>query len=311
MTKKILVFTTLVLLMTACASRAPQMEALAPAEMGGDASYNGAEESEEAAYSRDVKSSLSEGESTERMVIKNADLSIVVEHPSSSMDAIAAMAEEMGGFVVSSNLYETQTDSGADVPRARITIRVPSQQLNEALEEIKSGAGRVLSENISGQDVTREYTDLSSRLRNLENTEEQLAEIMDEATDTEDVLNVYNRLVQIREEIEIIKGQMKYYEQSAALSAISVDIQANEAVQPLTIGGWQPVGVAKQAIQALINTLKFLGNVVIWLGLYLLPVILLLYFPVRWLWRGLKRLFGSRKSKKKKAKETKETKEKE
>lgn len=303
MTKKILVFTTLVLLMTACASRAPQMEALAPAEMGGDASYNGAEESEEAAYSQDMKSSLSEGESTERMVIKDANLSIVVEEPSLSMDAIAEMAEEMGGFVVSSNLYETQTERGVKVPQARITIRVPSQRLNEALEQIKSGAGRVLSENVSGQDVTREYTDLASRLRNLESAEEQLAEILDEARDTEDVLNIYNRLVEVREEIEVIKGQMQYYEQSAALSAISVDIQANEAVQPLTIGGWQPVGVAKRAIQALINTLKFLGNAAIWLGLYLVPVVLILYLPVRWLWKGLKRLFGSRKSKKKKEKE--------
>ncbi len=306
MKKKIFVFTAFVFLLTACAARSPQMEAMAPVKMGGDASYDRAMEAEES-FSSDVGSSLPEGESIERMVIKNADLSIAVESPSHTMDAIMEMAENMGGYVTSSNLYETQTESGIKVHRARITIRVPSQVLDKALEEIKSGAGQVLSENISGEDVTREYTDLGSRLRNLENTETQLAKIMEETKDTEDVLAIYNRLIEIREEIEIIIGQMQYYEQSAALSSISVDIQANEAVQPLTIGGWQPVGVAKKAIQALINILEGIGNLLIWLVLLGVPLVFILYllsFPSRWSWKGIKRLFGFRKSKK--AKKNKE-----
>ncbi len=301
MLKKMLILITLLMLtLTACAVRSsPEMifEEAAPRAMGGnsDAIYW----EEEKSVSTDMESSLSSEEQTERMVIKNADLSIVVEEPSQSMDAIGKMAEDMGGFIVSSYLYQTETDNGVSVPRASITIRVPSGRLNSALDQIKSGAGRILSENISGEDVTREYTDLGSRLRNLENAEAQLIEIMDNATKTEDVLSVYNQLVEVQEEIEVITGQMQYYERSAALSAISVDIQANEAVQPLTIGGWQPVGVAKRAIQALINALKFFGNTAIWLILFLLPVVLILYFPVRWLWKGIKFLFKSKKGKKK------------
>jgi hypothetical protein len=211
------------------------------------------------------------------------------------MDAISRMADEMGGFVVSSNLYQTRTDRGLEIPEANITIRVPAERLDQALQVIKSGAGDILSETVTGEDVTQEYTDLSSRLRNLENTEEQLTEIMKDANRTEEVLNVYNQLVEVREEIEVIKGQMQYYQQAAALSAISVSIQANEAVQPLQIGGWQPVGVAKRAIQALINTLEFFGDVLIWLLIYIVPVVLILYFPIRWIWKGLKRLFRRRK----------------
>jgi hypothetical protein len=229
------------------------------------------------------------------MVIKNANLSIVVEEPVVTMDLISALAESLGGYVVSSNLYRVQLDSGVEIPEASITIRVPAESLDQALEEIKSGAGEVLRENISGQDVTQEYTDLGSRLRNLERAEEQLVEILEASYDTDDVLSVYNRLVDIREQIEVIKGQMKYYEQSVALSSISIDIQANEAVQPLKIGNWQPVGVAKKAIQALINTFKVLANALIWIGLYILPVVLVLFFPVRWIWRGLKKLTQRRK----------------
>jgi len=177
-----------------------------------------------------------------------------------------------------------------------------------ALAEIKSGAGQILSENVSGQDITQEYTDLESRLRNLEQAEEQLTKIMEQAWETEDVLIVYNRLVEVQEQIELIKGQMKYYEQSAALSSISINIQANEAVQPLKIGNWQPVGVAKRALQALINTLKFLADMLIWIALYILPVALILFFPVRWLWRWLKKGNAKRKARKEQKKALKEKK---
>jgi hypothetical protein len=229
------------------------------------------------------------------MVIKNASLSIVVEDPVVTMDLISSLAEGLGGYVVSSNLFQVQLDSGVEIPQASITIRVPAESLDQALVDIKSGAGQVLRENVSGQDVTQEYTDLGSRLKNLERAEEQLVEILEASYSTDEVLSVYNRLVEIREQIEMIKGQMQYYEQSAALSSISVDIQANEAVQPLRIGNWQPVGVAKSAIQALINTFKVFANALIWIGLYILPVILILFFPARWIWRGFKKLHQRRK----------------
>ena len=218
----------------------------------------------------------------ERMVIKNADLSIVVDDPEKSMDAIAEMSEELGGFVVTSNLYQTTLSGGLKVPHASITIRVPAESLDEALAKIKEGAGEILSENVSGQDVTREYTDLQSRLRNLESAEAQLVEIMDEAKGTEEVLEVYNNLVSVREQIEVIKGQMQYYEQAAALSMISVELTADEAIQPLQIGGWQPVGTAKDAIETLIKTLQFVADAAIWVVLCVLPIGIVVGIPL-WL----------------------------
>lgn len=216
----------------------------------------------------------------ERLVIKNANLSIAVDNPPESMERITKMAEEMGGFVVGANLYQTTLEGGIEVPHASITVRVPAEKLNEALAKIKAETKQpVINETISSQDVTPEYTDLKSRLQNLEAAEKQLQQIMEEAKKTEDVLNVFNQLTQVREQIEVIKGQMQYYEQSAALSAVSVELYANEAVQPVTIGGWQPKGVAKQALQALVNTLKFLANAAIWIVIFLLPVLAVVLLP--------------------------------
>lgn len=232
----------------------------------------------------------------ERIVIKNASLSIAVENPAVNLDAITALADEFGGFVVSSNLYKTTLADGVEVPQANITLRVPAERLDEALNRIKSGAGEILSETVSGQDVTREYTDLQSRLTNLQEAEIQLQAIMDDANRTEDVINVFNQLTYYREQIEIVKGQIQYYETSAAFSAITVDILADAAVQPLTIGGWEPAGVAKDAVQALINTLQGIADAAIWLALYLLPVALVLLIPLWLIWLGIKRWRKSRRN---------------
>jgi hypothetical protein len=216
----------------------------------------------------------------ERMVIKDAFLEIVVPEPADTMDEIASMAEDMGGFVVRSNLFKRTIASGEEVPHASITVRVPAERLDEALDMIKEGAGEVLNENVSGEDVTQQYTDLSSRLRNLQAAEEQLMEIMDDAVRTEDVLSVYNRLVEIREQIEVIRGQMQYFEQAAALSSINVEITAEEEIEPITIGGWQPVGTARDAVQALLNALQFIVDTMIWSAICILPVGLLIGVPL-------------------------------
>ena len=216
----------------------------------------------------------------ERMVVKNASLSIAVDDPPAVMERISKMAEEMGGFVVSANLYQDTLDSGVEVPHASITIRVPAGKLDEALAKIHAETQQpVINETISSQDVTSTYTDLNSQLKNLEAAEKQLQSIMEEATKTEDVLNVFNQLKQVREQIELIKGQMQFYEQSVALSSISVELYANAAVQPVTIGGWQPKGVAKQALQALVNALKFLANAAIWIIIFVLPVLVAVILP--------------------------------
>ena len=212
MNKKILLTISIfALTLVGCAS------AMRPAEISGGADF--AEEgfyveapaaepfSDQAVSAIDFESV----ESSERIVIKNANLEIVVNAPDESLRTIGRMAEEMGGYIVSANLYMAQLSDGQEVPRGSITIRVPADRLDEALTRIESESDRLpISKNINSQDVTSDYTDLQSRLKNLEATEAQLMEIMASANKTEDVLNVFDQLTRVREQIEVIKGQIKY-----------------------------------------------------------------------------------------------------
>ena len=242
----------------------------------------------------------------ERIVIKNADLVIVVADVEGRMKNIQVMAQQMGGFVVSSNLYQGYTSDYVEVPEAQIVIRVPSEKLEDAMNQIKKDTVEVQTENVSGQDVTAEYVDLQSRLKNYEAAEAQLDEILKKATDTADVVNIFNQLVYYREQIELVKGQIKYYDEAAALSAISVHIIAEETIQPVVIGKWEPKGVALEAVQDLINFLKGFTEFLIRFVIYNLPVLILVAIPLYLVFIGARALFRKMRGKKVKKEEVKE-----
>lgn len=262
MKRKLFVILLVAFLLTACGA-SPSLSVEPSYVGGGEESYAQGAPAPMMEYSptmvaRDVTVQSEVGNvksvanAVERMVIRNADLSVVVKDPEASMDEIGKMAVEMGGYVISSNVYQSYSPSGNPIPEATVAVRVPAEKLDEALKQIKEAAVEVQNETVSGQDVTSQYVDLESQLKNLEAAEEQLVEIMSNATTTEDVMNVFNQLTSIRGQIEVIKGQMKYYEESAALSAISIRLIAEETIQPIEVAGWKPEGTARDAVQNLI-----------------------------------------------------------
>lgn len=245
-----------------------------------------------------------EAASVERIVIQNADLAIVVSDVEVRMVEIQKMAEEKGGFVVSSNLYQGYTSAYEPVPEGAITIRVPAEDLDEVLELIKEGAVEVQSETRSGQDVTAEYVDLKSRLKTYQAAEQELTELMENAQDTDEVVNIFNQLMYYREQIEIIQGQIKYYEEAAALSAVSVRLIAEETIQPVTIGKWEPKGVALEAIQDLLDFWKNFVDFMIRFVIYNLPVLITIGIPFYLAFLGIRWIFRKMRGNKKKVEPT-------
>ncbi len=235
--------------------------------------------------------SATDGTPSDRIVIKNADLSIVVVDPIDASQKIEQMANDMGGFTVSSNMYKTTTYNGIEVPTASITVRVPVEKLDEALSTIKALVKDlkidVINENVSGQDVTSEVNDLESKLRNSQAAEAQLLELMDKAASTEDVVEIFRELKIVREEIEVTQGQIKYYRESASLSAINVTLQAEEAVEPITVAGWKPGVQAQKALQSLVKGGQYLVNFLIWMIIFAVPLLVIIFLPIYFIVRAI------------------------
>ena len=251
-----------------------------------------AEESARSSVSNDA----TQQETQDRLVIENAELAIVVEDPETRMAEIGDMARQMGGFVVSSNFYQ-DTSTGRELPQGNITIRVPSESLDEALATVKEGALDVPRENRYGEDVTSQYVDLQAQLKAKQAAEEKLLEIMDQATRAEDVLAIYLQVQNVQTEIEQLTARIKYLEESAALSAINVQLMTEESTQPLEIGPWKPEGAVKEAIQDLIFFVQNLIDFLIRFVLLVLPAMILIAIPLYLLFLGGRAVYRrSRKS---------------
>ncbi len=314
-TKIALIGAVLIMILSACgaaatpmaAVQAPALAAPAPAVKAFNA--NGATTSEQAGAPAGGRtpSDTSTAAAQARLIATSIDLSIVVADPQKKSDAIYLMAKNMGGYLVSENMSQVYTASGASVPQGTITIRVPADKLDSALSQIKAGVVSVQSENRSGQDVTSQYVDLQSQLTNLQKAEVDLQAIMDQAqnnpgndstTKTQDVLNVYNQIVTIRGQIEQIQGQMKYIDETTSTSSIAITLIAEETIKPITIGGWKPQGVARDAAQALVKFLQGFVNFIIYLILLVLPILIVVFGPIALIIWGILALVKRRKAKK-------------
>jgi len=229
---------------------------------------------------------------TERLVVQTAELTIVVKDVKTRVTDLEQMATTMGGYLVSVNIGQTYAPDGTQEPDAQIVIRVPANQLDTALNQIKKDAVDVQNETRTGQDITSQYVDLQSRLTAKEAAADQLTKIMESATKTQDVLDVYQQLQQVDSDIEVLKGQIQYDQEAAQLSAITVHIVAEATIKPIQVGGWKPQGTARDAIQNLIYFWQGFVDFLINFFLLILPILitigiplLLIFLLVRWIYR--------------------------
>ncbi len=165
------------------------------------------------------------GNTIERMIIRTADLQLVVTDIPAAIEQITALANTYGGFVVSSNSWQDR-----DRMLGNIAIRVAAENFDATISALRNLADDVRSESTSGQDVTEEYVDLTARLTNLEAAEAQLLKLMEQAGEVSEILEVQRELVKTRGEIEQVKGRMQYLEQSAAMSYIQINLEQSKLV---------------------------------------------------------------------------------
>lgn len=215
----------------------------------------------------------------ERMIVRTGEMELVVTEVSQASEEITQLAVALGGYVVSSYLWGEEEEM-----RGQISFRVPDDKFETALAQLRELAVRIESEQTYSQDVTEEYIDLQSRLRNAEATEQQYLTLLEQAVDVDDILRIYESLSQIRGEIEIIKGQIQYLERTTSTSLISVSLKPEVTVKPLVRLGWSALEVLKAAARGLVVVGQVLATIGIWLLIFLpiwgtiLGIILWRYF---------------------------------
>lgn len=203
-----------------------------------------------------------------RMVIKDATLSLEVTTLATAVSTITQLAADQGGYVL-----ETSTQGSDVYQTASLRIAVPADRFESTLERLRTLSNRVLSEQGSGQDVSAEYVDLETRLNNLEATSARVREFLAEAKTVEESLNVNAELSQLEGEIAQIKGQLQYYEGRAAFSTIGIALSlAPTTAEPTPTPVWDPAVSLERASSTAGRLTQGLLDVVIFVAVGFAPL---------------------------------------
>ncbi len=183
----------------------------------------------------------------ERMIIRTAALQLMVKDVSASVDSVRLLANSHGGLVLTSDSHQD-----GEYTVSTITIEVPSQEFDRVMPELRKLNGlvkKITSENVTSSDVSEEYTDLQSQLRNLQATEARMLALQGKADKLEDVLSLDRELRQVQGDIEKAQGRLTFLGKRSDMSSITVNLSPDavlvEALASNT--GWQPGEVAQKA----------------------------------------------------------------
>jgi hypothetical protein len=237
-------------------------------------------------------------ERSNRMIIKNADVRLMVEDTDVAIDRATQIIADAGGYIVSSRVWY-QDYYGNNLKYAAITVGVPVEEFERALVRLRGLAVRVVDEVAAGDDVTEQYVDLQSQLTNLEATRARIQEFLQDAKTVDEALRINQELANIEAQIEQIKGRMNYLNDRSAFSTITINFEPEFPVLTPTPTAtprptatpipWNPgetFGEAKNTVTVLYQGI---GNFLIWFAVVIVPVFLPLALILWGLWRVMNR----------------------
>lgn len=240
----------------------------------------------------------------DRLIVKSGSISLQVADLAEGMRRVGEIVAAVPGAYVgaSSTTYRGGVVApGAEAippvspapPRptpapgqsATLLIRVPAADFGPTLERLRS-LGTPLQEQVSTQEVTEEYVDLEAQVRNLETLEQQYLRLLERAQRVEEIIPLQQRAVEVRTQIDRLRGRLNLLQRRADLSTISVSLLLpSRAGEPGAVAEPRPVRTLRLAVGQLALFLQALLDLAIYIGVLLIPFVPLA-LGVYWWRRG-------------------------
>ena len=214
-------------------------------------------------------------ERSNRMIVKNSDMRLLVEDTNTAIDRTTQIVGDAGGYIVSSRVW-FQDYGEHQLKYASVTLGVPVDEFEKVLSRLRGLAIEVRDETASGDDVTDQYVDLQSQLSTLEVTHERVQSFLEDAKTVEEALRINQELSNLDSQIEQIKGRMNYLNDRSAFSTITINFEPElpELAPAPKPQGWNPGFVLKDAVDVLTSAYQSIAEIAIWLFVVILPILL-------------------------------------
>ncbi len=194
--------------------------------------YKGGEMASEAAAPATAGYSAAEqGKASGRLLVWTANFSLEVADLNKSQAQLTERMLALGGYVEEKSDYGSYSQS--------LVYRVPKDAFASALGDVEQ-SGKVLSRHVKGEDVTEQYVDVETRLRNNIALRDRLRDLLGKAKDIKDILQIESELNRIQSEIDSMEARMRILKDQIQMSTLRVELRQQEAEKPATIYG--PLG---------------------------------------------------------------------
>ncbi len=240
-------------------------------------------------------------ERSNRMIVKNADVRLMVKDTDVAIDRATQVIADAGGYIVSSRVWY-QDYYGNNLKYATVTVGIPVDQFERAMVRLRDLAVKVVDETATGDDVTEQYVDLQSQLTNLEATRARIQEFLTDAKTVDEALRINQELANIESQIEQIKGRMNYLSDRSSYSTITINFEPEfpvltptPTVTPAptaTPVPWNPGKTFDDATDTLGILYRGIATLLIWVFVVIVPLLLPPALIVWGLWKLMTRKSG-------------------
>src|SRR5437660_390196 len=166
--------------------------------------------------------------SVNRKLIRNAEVELEIASFDDAIQKITALANEERGYVATTS-SEKQANGKL---KGQVVVKVLPENLDRFLQKIR-GLGELKNQTLGTEDVTKAYFDTDARLKNAHVMEQRLIDMLKTKTGkVADLLQVEKELARVREEIEKMQGQLKYWDSQVQFATVTISLAEKDMEEP-------------------------------------------------------------------------------
>jgi hypothetical protein len=205
-----------------------------------------------------------------KKIIKNGDMRIQVGDIKNAQNQVDEIIKNNKAYLQKEEFQNTETDENLD-----LIIRVPHKNFDALVNSFSDGVGSVLSKNISSNDVTEEYTDVSIKLANKKIYLEKYRDMLKSAKTTKDILEIQENIRELEDEIDVSEGRLRFIDDRVNYSTLNLSLYKEKVRSSAT----SKIGFGSRFGDSLTEGWNsfvafFLGVISLWPFLILIPLII-------------------------------------
>ena len=175
---------------------------------------------------------------TDRKLIRTISLNAETEDLDTLLSALDSKVAALGGYMEKRDVYTgSRYSSNAASRNANLSVRIPKDKLDEFAAHVENQSN-VTSSNESSDDVTLSYVAVQSRMTALQKEEERLLALIDQAANLSELLELEQRLTEVRTELENVTSQLLVYDNLVDYGTVHISIQEVQKLTPTVEPGF-------------------------------------------------------------------------